>query len=203
MADFISVVWPLTSSIHTLPFYPLIPTGVQGNKKASFSCTGEIQIMQTLSLWTPPVNINKTNKQTKKPEPTACIFIFSPALFTTDQIWAFLREFFDYLCFFLFSVHWYLSSINFAETHSQHSAEDAECPNKTIGTVSRMPWQWSSMWCIFSLSLLTINWTNYIQFSGPEWDQPVAELVWLCLGCVPLYWLGLAVLHLSNLSWPI
>lgn len=104
---FISVVWPLTSSIHTLPFFPLIPTGVQRNKKASFSCTGEIQIMQTLSLWTPPFNLNKTNKQTKKTEPTACIFIFLNALFSTDQIWAFLREFFDYLCFFLFSVPWH------------------------------------------------------------------------------------------------
>ena len=179
MADFISVVWPLTSSIHTLPFFPLIPTGVQGNKKASFSCTGEIQIMQTLSLWTPPVNINKTNKQTKKkPEPTACIFIFSPALFTTDQIWAFLREFFDYLCFFLFSVHWYLSSINFAETHSQHSAEDAECPNKTIGTVSRMPWQWSSMWCIFSLSLLTYKLN---QLHTIQWAWMGSTSCWACV----------------------
>ena len=113
-------------------------------------------------------------------------------------MWAFLREFFDYLCFLLFSVHWYLSSINFAETHSRHSVGDAECSNKTIGTVSRTPWQWSSMWCIFSLSLLTykLNWLHTIR-----WAWMWSTNCWACvivsgLCLFILAWLGFSSLNI-------
>ena len=95
---------------------------------------------------------------------------------------------------------------------ARHSAKDAECSNKTIGTVSRMPWQWSSMWCIFSLSLLTykLNLLHTIQ-----WAWTGSTSCWACVIVFGLClfksaWLGFSSLtfiqpelaHISEEKWP-
>lgn len=81
---------------------------------------------------------------------------------------------------------------------AQHSAEDAECSNKTTGTVSRMPWQWFSMWCIFSLSLLTykLNWLHTIQ-----WAWMGSTNCWACVIAFGLCLFTLAWLGFSSLTF--